>query len=107
MRKLSLIIAAVLVLAGCSAKPDISATDLWVKSSETSIAGGMTAVYGTITNNTGADIVLTGGQTDAAGITEVHEMAMIDGQMKMQEIDGGLTIPAGQSIELEPGGETT
>ena len=104
MRKLSLIIAAVLVLAGCSAKPDSSATDLWVKSSETSMAGGMTAVYGTITNNTGADIVLTGGQTDAAGITEVHEMAMIDGQMKMQEIDGGLTIPAGQSIELELGG---
>ena len=66
MRKLSLIIAAVLVLAGCSAKPDSSATDLWVKSSETSMAGGMTAVYGTITNNTGTDIVLTGGQTDAA-----------------------------------------
>ena len=104
MRKFSILVAAVLVLAGCSAQPEVAATDLWVKSSESSLAGGMTAVYGTLTNNTSADIVLTGGKTDAAGVTEVHEMAMIDGQMKMQEIDGGLTIPARQSIELEPGG---
>jgi copper(I)-binding protein len=31
-------------------------------------------------------------------------MAMIDGAMKMQKIDGGLVIPAGQSVVLEPGG---
>ena len=29
---------------------------------------------------------------------------MIGGEMKMQEIGGGLTIPAGKSIVLEPGG---
>jgi hypothetical protein len=31
-------------------------------------------------------------------------MAMVDGEMVMQPIDGGLVIPAGQSVVLEPGG---
>jgi hypothetical protein len=31
-------------------------------------------------------------------------MAMINGELKMQQIAGGLLIPAGQSIQLEPGG---
>ena len=68
------------------------------------MVGGMTAVYGTITNNSAEDVVLVGGATEVAGVVEVHEMAMIDGEMKMQEIDGGLVIPAGQSVVLEPGG---
>ena len=104
MKKLALMIAAALVLVGCTQQPEISVEDYWVKSSEMSVAGGMTAVYGTITNNSGRDVVLLGGSTEAAGVVEVHEMTMIDGQMKMQKIDGGLTIPAGKSVVLEPGG---
>jgi hypothetical protein len=69
-----------------------------------STIGGTSAVYGTLTNNTTKDIVLIDGQTDLAGIVEVHEMAMINGELKMQQIAGGLLIPAGQSIQLEPGG---
>jgi copper(I)-binding protein len=69
-----------------------------------SMVGGMTAVYGTITNNTDKDIVLVGGSTEVANIVEVHEMAMVGGEMVMQKIQGGLTIPAGQSVSLEPGG---
>jgi copper(I)-binding protein len=104
MKKPALMIAAALVLVGCSQQPEISVENYWVKSSEMSVEGGMTAVYGTITNNSGRDVVLLGGSTEVAGIVEVHEMAMIDGQMKMQKIDGGLTIPAGKSVVLEPGG---
>jgi hypothetical protein len=104
VRKFALILSSLLVLAGCSTQVEVQATDLWVKSSEMSTAGGMTAVYGTLTNNSGDEIVLSGGQTTLAGLVEVHEMAMINGEMKMQETEAGLTIPAGQSIELEPGG---
>ena len=104
MRKFALILFTLLVLAGCSAQGEVRATDLWVKSSEVSTIGGMSVVYGTLTNNTTNDIVLIGGQTDLAGIVEVHEMAMINGELKMQQIAGGLLIPAGQSIQLEPGG---
>ncbi|MEN9873028.1 MAG: hypothetical protein RL450_963 [Actinomycetota bacterium] len=104
MKKLGLWLAAALVLTGCTQTPDVTVSDYWVKSSEMSMVGGMTAVYGTITNNSGQDITLLGGSTDVAGVVEVHEMAMIDGAMKMQKIDGGLVIPAGQSVVLEPGG---
>lgn len=105
MKKLAVLVASLLVLTGCSSTPAIETSDLWVKSSEMSNVGGMTAVFGTITNNSSEDITLTGGQTEVADIVEIHEMAMIDGEMKMQEIGGGLVIPAGQSVTLEPGGD--
>jgi copper(I)-binding protein len=105
MQKFALtLLPAALILSGCAQDPAIEASDLWVKSSEMSTQGGMTAVYGTLTNNSGSDITLVGGMTAVAGVVEVHEMAMIGGEMKMQEIDGGLAIPAGHSIVLEPGG---
>lgn len=104
MKKIALLLASVMLLAGCASKPAIETADLWVKSSEMSMVGGMTAVFGTITNNSAEDITLTGAETEVAGLVEIHEMAMIDGEMKMQQIDGGLVIPAGKSVSLEPGG---
>ena len=105
MRKHSLtLVALALILSGCAQGSAVEATDIWIKSSDVSTQGGMTAVYGTLTNNTSKEITLVGGITEVAGVVEVHEMAMVGGEMKMQEIDGGLVIPAGQSIVLEPGG---
>ena len=104
MRKVTIAAASLLLLAGCAPQGGVEIADYWVKSSEMSTVGGMTAVYGTITNNSNEDVVLVGGSTEVAGVVEVHEMAMIGGEMKMQEIDGGLVIPAGQSVVLEPGG---
>jgi periplasmic copper chaperone A len=104
MRKLLTLLATLPLMAGCASPSGIEISDYWVKSSEMSTLGGMTAVYGTITNNTNEDVVLVGGATEVAGIVEVHEMSMVGGEMKMQEINGGLLIPAGQSVVLEPGG---
>lgn len=104
MKKLSLLIAAALVLTGCAQTADLTIENYWVKSSEMSVEGGMTAVFGKLTNNTDKDITLVGGSSAAANLVEIHEMAMIDGEMKMQMIEGGLVIPAGQSVVLEPGG---
>lgn len=105
MRKTLLLFLSIsLFLTGCASSGDVVAQDLWVKSSEMSTRGGMTAVYGTLTNNSSQDVVLVGGATEIAGVVEVHEMRMIGGEMMMQEIDGGLVIPAGKSIVLEPGG---
>ncbi|MFN7168084.1 MAG: copper chaperone PCu(A)C, partial [Pannonibacter sp.] len=36
--------------------------------------------------------------------TELHEMAVIDGVMKMREMEGGIPVPAGATVELKPGG---
>lgn len=35
---------------------------------------------------------------------EVHEMTVKDGVMTMRALDGGLEVPAGGSVALEPGG---
>jgi copper(I)-binding protein len=105
MRKTLLLFLSIpLFITGCASSNDVVAQDLWVKSSEMSTRGGMTAVYGTLTNDSSQDVVLVGGATDIAGVVEVHEMSMIGGEMMMQEFDGGLVIPAGKSIVLEPGG---
>ena len=104
MRKFLALITLLPLLAGCTSTAGVAISDYWVKSSEMSTVGGMTAVYGTITNNTDEDVVLVGGATAVAGVVEVHEMSMVGGEMKMQEINGGLVIPAGQSVVLEPGG---
>ncbi|MDY7540013.1 copper chaperone PCu(A)C [Undibacterium sp. 5I1] len=39
----------------------------------------------------------------AAGVIEIHKMDMVDNIMKMRKIDG-IDLPAGQNVELKPGG---
>ena len=49
------------------------------------------------------DMWLTGARSPVAGIVEIHEMKMDDAIMRMRPA-GELSIKAGQSIELKPGG---
>ena len=42
-------------------------------------------------------------ESAAAGVTEIHEMKMEGDVMKMRAISG-LDLPAGQAVELKPGG---
>lgn len=46
---------------------------------------------------------LTKIETSIAGHAEIHEMKMNDGVMKMRRLDGGVEIPAGESVSLKPG----
>ena len=64
------------------------------------VAGG----YLKITNTGSEPDRLVGGTFTAAGRFEVHEMAMEGSVMKMRQLAEGLTIPAGGSVELRPGG---
>lgn len=104
LKKFALLSAAVLTLAGCASAPSVEIENTWVKSSEMSMVGGMTAVFGTITNNSSQDITLVGASTDVANVVEIHEMVMSGGEMVMQQKEGGLVIPAGETAVLEPGG---
>jgi len=47
---------------------------------------------------------LLGADTARAGKTEIHEHLHKDGLMKMQQVQGGLEIPAGGEVRLEQGG---
>jgi periplasmic copper chaperone A len=62
------------------------------------------AGYLTITNKGTADDTLVSITSPVAGVTQIHEMKMEGDVMKMNEVKGGLVIPAGQEVTLAPGG---
>jgi copper(I)-binding protein len=75
--------------------------DPWVKAAE----DGMTAAFGTLTNDTGRDLQLIAASSPAAGMTELHETTSDgSGGMSMQEKEGGFPVPDGGELVLEPGG---
>lgn len=61
----------------------------------------MTGVFGELTNNTDADIVLTEAKASVDGRIEFHIVK--DGEM--MEAKDGFTIPAGETLTLQPGHE--
>lgn len=63
-------------------------------------AGGYLKIH----NNGNKDDVLLGGSARFAEKTEIHEMSMVDNIMKMGKLETGLVIPAGETVELKPGG---
>jgi periplasmic copper chaperone A len=62
------------------------------------------AAYMTIMNHgTSADTLIGG--SSPAGKFEVHEMSMTGGVMRMRPVAGGLPIPAGGTVTLNPQGK--
>lgn len=60
--------------------------------------------YLRITNNGKETDRLIGGSFPIASRVEVHEMAMEGDVMRMKQVQGGLEIKPGASVELKPGG---
>ncbi|VVT30643.1 Copper metallochaperone, bacterial analog of Cox17 protein [Marinobacter salarius] len=58
--------------------------------------------YMVITNHSDSDITLTSATTPRAKSVSIHESTMTDGTMSMRPLKGGLTIPAGETVELKP-----
>ncbi|MBR0555372.1 DUF1775 domain-containing protein [Ciceribacter sp. L1K23] len=58
----------------------------------------------TIKNNGHHDDVLVSAESPNAGRVELHEMAMVGEVMKMRALADGIPVPAGQTVELKPGG---
>ena len=118
LRAAAALAVATLGLAGCGGSgsdaaapaPAPSATaaattltmkDPWVKAGP---AGEMTAAFGTIVNDTDADITVLSAESPASPL-ELHEMTMKDGRMVMQPKAGGFVIQAKGDHELAPGGD--
>jgi copper(I)-binding protein len=74
--------------------------DTWAKAA----TRGMTAAFGSITNPTNTSIRVIAA-TSPLSRMEIHQVGMVQGNMKMTEKPGGLVIPPGQTIELKPGGD--
>ncbi|GAA2567935.1 copper chaperone PCu(A)C [Winogradskya consettensis] len=109
-------VLATLGLAGCGSDSSSTASpapgpstvaatltvkDPWVKAAT---AGTMTAAFGVLVNDTGADVTITSAESPASPM-ELHEMTMKDGKMVMQPKQGGFVIKARSTHELSPGGD--
>lgn len=117
-------LSALALLAGCKPAPPPAAPaesaaleasassetkigDLLIRSArsrETPTAGGTGVGFMSIVNSGSQDDRLIAISSEAATSVEIHQMSMADGQMQMRAVSDGLAIPAGQTVELAPGG---
>jgi len=101
------VLALAAICGGPASAQDVKAGDLvlghaWARATPGGAQVG--AGYLTIENKgTGPEKLLSGSSPAAAKI-EVHEMAMKNSVMTMHPVSGGLSIPAGQTVMLAPGG---
>ncbi len=101
---------AVRIVAAPSTGPEISVLKVgslaieqpWMRAvpAGARVAGG----YLRITNGGSEPDRLVGASIPQAGRGEVHEMSTEGGIMRMREVEGGIEIRPGRTIELKPGG---
>ncbi|WP_396883086.1 copper chaperone PCu(A)C [Mycobacterium sp. SMC-4] len=105
-----LLVTGVLLGAACGSADEspapmaegVTISDQWASAADS----GMTAVFGSVANTGPGDARIVGGSSPQAGHVEVHEVVPdATGTMIMRQIDGGLTVPAGGTRELIPGGD--
>lgn len=102
MKRLSL--AALLLLSSCgqSGSPNLQIADAWAR--ETVAGQTSTAAYLTITNKGTGDDRLVGVSVPEPAKASVHATENRSGITHMREMNPGVAVPAGVTIELKPGG---
>ena len=88
-----------LSLLASLAHAQVSVKDAWVRAT----VAQQKATGAFMQLQSAQDAKLVSAQSPVAGVTEVHEMAMDNGVMKMRAIPS-LALPAGKAVELKPGG---
>ncbi len=89
-----------LSLTSIASAQNVEVKDAWARA--TVQGQKATGAFMTLTSKTNAKLV--GATSSVAGVTEVHEMKMDNGVMKMRALAGGLELPAGKATSLKPGG---
>lgn len=68
-------------------------------------SGGVSALFVEIRNTTDAADTLVAARSGAAGLVEIHQTReTADGMSEMGRVEGGVAVPAGELVSLEPGG---
>ncbi len=92
---------AAFLLAGTQAfAGEIVAEHPWSRATPPGASTG--AVYVTLVSKDGDRLV--GATSPAAGGASVHDMTMDGNIMRMREVVGGLALPPGKAVTLQPGG---
>jgi len=97
--KLKVLTASLLLACSALHAQTVEVSDAWVRATVPGQKG--TGAFMSITAKDGAKLV--GISSPVAGIAEVHEMKMEGDIMKMRALPM-LDLPAGQSVQLKPGG---
>lgn len=92
-------IALLGIASAVAAADTVQVTDAWARATVPGqkVAGAYMRIVSAV------DARLVGVASPVAGSAEVHWMKMEDGTMRMRAIDA-LDLPAGQVVELAPGG---
>ena len=93
-------LAALLLAAAAAATAQTTVKDAWVRG--TVPQQKATGMFAQISSAQGGRLVSVA--SPAAGVAEIHEMAMDGSVMKMRALPNGLELPAGKTVELKPGG---
>lgn len=89
-------------VSGAAMASDVDVKAIWVRGT---VAGQKaTGAFMEVTSESGATLV--GAFSPVAGLTEIHEMKMEGGVMKMRAVTR-LELPAGQTVKLAPGAITS
>jgi copper(I)-binding protein len=93
------LVATVLALAVSTSFAQTQLKDPWVRA--TVAQQKATGMFVQITSSAGGRLVEA--RSPVAGVVEIHEMVMDGNVMRMRAVPG-LDLPAGQAVELKPGG---
>ena len=100
MKLKTLIAAAAVTCAAWSACAGVYVRDAWVRFT---VKGQQaTGAFMTLTARDGTRLVDV--SSPAAGVSQLHQMTLDHGVMRMNAVKGGLDLPDGQVVELKPGG---
>ena len=99
--RLTTILLSAALINGAATAQTVTVADAWVRA--TVAAQRATGAFLKLTVQ-GADATLIAVTSPVAGVTQIHEMAMSEGVMRMREVKGGMPLKAGQTFELKPGG---
>jgi copper(I)-binding protein len=88
-----------LLLSTTAAHAEVTVSDAWARATVPGQSGS--GAFMTLQSSTGGKLLAA--RSPAAEHVEVHEMAMQDGVMKMREVKS-VELPAGQAVQLSPGG---
>jgi copper(I)-binding protein len=95
----SMAVAAAIAFAQPAFAADVSVTGAWVRGT----VPGQTTTGAFMQLRSPVDTALVAVASPAAKIVEVHEMKMDGGMMKMRAVDR-IAMPAGKTVDLNPGG---
>ncbi|MFU2489870.1 copper chaperone PCu(A)C [Thauera sp. WH-1] len=97
MKKLA--IATLFALSSLHATAEVTVSEAWVRAT----VPQQRATGAFMQLKSDADARLVSADSPVAGVVEIHEMVMDKDVMKMSRIEA-LELPAGQAVELKPGG---